>query len=579
VTEAFLNGAASLDKRLEALAGVASLIEWPLPRERDPRACAEYAGLIDKVLAMVGRGTGALDVALGEGLHKLAACEGALKAGHSGNGDFAREELGIAASTAQKRERLARELSSRPLLRAAVHAGEVTPRHAEAVLPVARGDAEALWVERARAGTVRALKKAVKDAAGADPDDPDAEEKWMLFHEDMPAELRPVVDEAEDLAGDMVGATSPRWERVRAICSEHYSTHAADADDGVADALFSPAQGSDEPLKECLEEQYEQWASLGRPAPVAASEVISDPADVRALWEELVRLARMREEWNDVFGHLAMGFKAMRGWEYLGFASFAHYCEERLGMGERTVSQRAALERKLYELPPLREAMREGRISYEKARLIARHADQGSVRDWIERAEGLTCVELRDVLQGKDEAQMCARREYRAWLPASVAGLLLLTIAAVRKAEGRRLSPGECYAKACAHFIEVWKPVLRGGKNTVSKRVLKRDRGKCQVPVCSKPAGHAHHVQYRSAGGSDDEANRIGLCPPHHLRGVHMGRVRIRRESPGRLRWELGVGEGGAPRRVFIRPAPSAGQAALLRRAPEHHSGPGFQAP
>jgi hypothetical protein len=554
VTKSFLDSGGSLDARLAALASVASLVEWPLPRERDARACAEFAGVLDKLFAMLARGPGALDVALGEGLHALAACEGALKAGHSGNGDFAREELGIAASTAQKLERLARELESRPLLRAAVRAGEVSPRHAEAVLPAARGDTEALWVERARTGTVRALKKAVLAAA-----DPDEEGKWTLFQAGMPPELRAVVDEAEELAGEAVGARSPRSERVRAICSEYLSTHLAPDDDGVAEAALSPGEGSDELLREFLEEQYEQWAALGRPAPVAAPEGVSGPADVRALCEHLVRLARMRDSWNEVFGHVAMVVCAIRGWEYLGFASFAHYCEERLGMGERTVAQRAALERKLYELPTLREAMREGRISYEKARLIARHADQRTVADWISRAEGLTCVELRDALQDQEEAQMCARNQYRTWLPPSVAGLLLLTIAAVRKADGRRLSPGECYAKACAHFIEVWKPVLRAGKKTLSRRVLKRDRGRCQVPVCSKTGAHSHHIQYRSAGGADEEANLIALCAPHHLRGVHMGRVRVRYESPGRLRWELGVREGGAPRRVFVRPAPAPG--------------------
>jgi len=97
VTKAFFDSAGSLEARLEALRAVASLVEWPQTRERDPRVCAEYAGLLDKLLAMLGQGPGALDVALGEGLRELAACEGALKAGHSGNGDFAREELGIAA--------------------------------------------------------------------------------------------------------------------------------------------------------------------------------------------------------------------------------------------------------------------------------------------------------------------------------------------------------------------------------------------------------------------------------------------------------------------------------------------------
>jgi len=224
-------------------------------------------------------------------------------------------------------------------------------------------------------------------------------------------------------------------------------------------------------------------------------------------------------------------------------------------MSERTVAQRAALERRLYELPPLREAMRERRISYEQARLIARHANEATVQEWIERAEQLTCIELRREIQGNEEAQMCARREYRVWLPRSVAGLLALTIQAVRKAEGRWLSPGEGYSKACAHFVEVWKPIL-AGPSTVPKRVLRRDRGFCKVPVCSRAAAHAHHIEYRSAGGSTDLTNLTSLCAPHHLRGVHMGRVRVRAVPPDRLRWELGVGEGGAARRVFVRPAP-----------------------
>jgi hypothetical protein len=74
----------------------------------------------------------------------------------------------------------------------------------------------------------------------------------------------------------------------------------------------------------------------------------------------------MCERWDEVLGHLAMLFCAMDGWRRLGFASFAHYCEERLGMCPRAVQQRAALERRLYELPRLRQAMQERRLSYEK---------------------------------------------------------------------------------------------------------------------------------------------------------------------------------------------------------------------
>src|SRR3954470_21805874 len=141
-----------LEAHLAALANAASILDWPLPRERDEATCHELARLVDALLVRVARGRGALDVAIGEALDVMGGGARSLKLSYSGIGDYAREELGIAASTAQKMARFARALRQRPLLREAVRAGEVTVRAAEAVLPKAKGDAEAAWVERARAG-------------------------------------------------------------------------------------------------------------------------------------------------------------------------------------------------------------------------------------------------------------------------------------------------------------------------------------------------------------------------------------------------------------------------------------------
>jgi len=93
-----------------------------------------------------------------------------LKLSYSGMGDYAREELGIPASTAQKMARLARRLRDRPILREAVRAGEVTVRAAEAVLPRAKGEDEAAWVQRARTKSIRALQAAVKKGASLVPE-------------------------------------------------------------------------------------------------------------------------------------------------------------------------------------------------------------------------------------------------------------------------------------------------------------------------------------------------------------------------------------------------------------------------
>jgi len=79
-------------------------------------------------------------VTIGEGLDALNVGRRAMDLSYSNIGDFAREELGINASTATKMARLARRLRDRPLLREAVRRGQVTARKAEIVAPVAVGD-------------------------------------------------------------------------------------------------------------------------------------------------------------------------------------------------------------------------------------------------------------------------------------------------------------------------------------------------------------------------------------------------------------------------------------------------------
>src|SRR4051794_15162141 len=179
----------SLGEPLEKLAAAASLFQWPLPRERDEAVCYEAVRVIDALLVRVARGRGALDVAIGEGLAALSVGDRVLRLGYAGIGDYARERLGIAASTAEKMARFARELRERPLLRAAVRAGEVSVRRAEAVLPVARGDAEAGWVARARTETVRALKAAAREYGHLQPEE---EERWTHVRMQVPPDVQPV---------------------------------------------------------------------------------------------------------------------------------------------------------------------------------------------------------------------------------------------------------------------------------------------------------------------------------------------------------------------------------------------------
>src|SRR5262249_47490939 len=149
-------------------------------------------------------------------------------------------------------------------------------------------------------------------------------------------------------------------------------------------------------------------------------------------------------------------FSAHGFWREARFASFGQYCSERLGMAERTVEQRIALERRLEVLPGLRQAMRDGRVSYEKARLIAWQADDTTLEELIKVGQEMTCIELRRSFEAKEERQMCARGDFAFRAPRGIASLLSVAFAAAREHAGKWLTPSECFQRIAEHFIETW---------------------------------------------------------------------------------------------------------------------------
>jgi hypothetical protein len=208
---------------------------WPaaIPgsREAEPFSAADLHRLLrgdfeadelEQLLAQVARARGALDVAVGDGLAALSRGERLIGLGYSCLGDCAREALGLQERTAQGLAHLSRELRSRPLLRAAVCAGQVKQRAAEAVLLLARGEAEAGWVERARVETVRALLVAVKRERSGVTDLP---EPWVQLRAGLEPEDRAEVGAALELAGRVLGPGSPRPEQLEALASEYLGSH------------------------------------------------------------------------------------------------------------------------------------------------------------------------------------------------------------------------------------------------------------------------------------------------------------------------------------------------------------------
>src|SRR6185369_2496574 len=173
----------------------------------------------------------------------------------------------------------------------------------------------------------------------------------------------------------------------------------------------------------------------------------------------------------------------------------------------------------LVRIPLLRQALRKKRISYEKARVIARHWDTArpnEMRPLLAMAETMTCVDLREALAEKTEVQMCARGAFTVTAPAHVIDLLKATLRMGRALANQAISLGTCILEIAAHFIEVWKAHVKERK-TKRDRIFARDGHRCLVQGCSRAAVQRHHIEFASQGGSDDDWNKISLCAAHHL--------------------------------------------------------------
>ncbi|HEY7724561.1 MAG TPA: HNH endonuclease signature motif containing protein [Anaeromyxobacteraceae bacterium] len=549
--------AASFPARLASLLQEIDHFRPRQPHEHPDLFGGEASIPIDRLLTSLARGREALDLAIGEGLAALADGDGLMPLGYSKLSDYARDCLGLPASTARAMARLARELRGRPLLRDAVREGRLSARKALEVLPVASGNDERSWLLLAGTLSVRALRAAVARARagyapgaarGAAPGaaaGPEAAEKpWTRLSIPLRPEDRAVVDEAMRLAGELLGRGALPWQRLEAMAQEFLGSHPCDLD-GSEDGGARPRHPAAEEMERLLETETRRWDWLEAVDPVAAPGLAG--SDAAALDARLRELVHQRSEWDLVFGAVVRLFVRHRcSWE-LGFASFAHYTRERLGMGVRSVEQRVWLERRLEELPQLRYALERGELSYEKARLVAGVADGRTVNQWIRQAGKASCAVLEREVDAACDAQACARGRLEARVPARVAALVG---AALRAACGSPVAcrdPAGCLAHLAEHFVTTWGPAL-DRRNTLERRVIERDGGWCQVPGCSRPAAHAHHVRFRSQGGEDVPENMVALCEPHHLRGVHMGWVRVSGTAPDGLVWEVG-GRAGVPLR------------------------------
>ncbi|MFY3744657.1 HNH endonuclease [Anaeromyxobacter sp. Red801] len=543
---------------LDAAALKCALVGYASPRvELPPFTPAEIEAwfrggeiegdLGEHLLVWAARVRGCIDVELAEGLAALKRGDRLAALGCHFD-DYAREALDLGKRAAENLARLGAGMGERPRLREALRAGRVRLRAAETILTVAVGDAEAAWVERAGVESVRGLEAAARaarvrgdasgDARGAAVGEGE-DEAWVELRTQLPPEERRVLDEALSLARELEPGSS-RSEQLEALAQEYLAEHPGDPDADDTRPLgpgFRARDDASTGRRSTSSLGPDGWAELPEVPPVPAPELsFHETLSAQELDARLRALAECRAGWERLIGRCGYAVNRSGMHRLAGYGSFREYVEERLGLPARAVEQRVALEARLAASPALEDARRRG-VSYEKLRVLAR-LQEPDIASWIPRALEATCVALRREVDGEREGQLRARGKLVVTLPRGVGVLLAAAIASVRERHGPALSTGTCLAVIAFHFLVTWGDAP-GRSRTRSRRIRERDEGWCQVPGCSRHAAHAHHIDFRSHGGSDDPENLVGLCAFHHLRCVHGGYLAVLGRAPGELVWLL----------------------------------------
>jgi hypothetical protein len=500
----------------------------------------------EALLAQTAWGHGAIELAIGDRLARLARADRFVDLGYVSLGDYVREELDLGASRGYELAALAAGLWQEPELRAAVHAGTVTP--AEARRRIAAGRATAA------------------EAVGA-------EERWQRLVVTLTPDQVHVLETTLEVAGlvSSRGLASSRWQRLEHVFQEFIGEHGAPevaqrehlepelavagaARDGTERAGPDPPHGPDEAIDLAhltsaggadgallaeLAAELKHREDLTRLMPPPGRHAGSARLQPAVLDRELRELARLRTGWDELFGRLAAQVRESGAWRVTGIVRWEDYCAIRLGCHERTVRRRVHLERRLRVLPELREALRSGRIGVEKALEIGSAATVENLGRWLEEGASCTVIDLRRHLEREADRKMSGTGVLQVPLPERVDELRGAAFAAARERAGRPCSSGECLLAICLHFLGTW------GDHAVIKLarmhpVRLRDGSLCQAPGCSRPGEHVHHMWLSSLGGSDHPDNLLTLCPPHHLQVVHRGFLIVEGTAPHAVVWRVG---------------------------------------
>ena len=586
----------------------AGAVRAPIPRPAAPDAtdrdaCAPHPDP-ESELALLTAAGGPLRRALAAICARLLDTQAYEKLCYARLRDYARERAGVSARQLQDLARAHRAFATLPGLERVLIASTLPWSKVRVLTRIATPEDEEAWIARAQKISIRRLEEEVRAARGlvdgaldaeADPPrvrvtlhcTPAVRATWMLAREfaERVSGQRLREDEAlEWVTAEALSAVSIDPARIPEPDPTAVSFRCADG--ACADATRDEPP-LDKVVRPPMPDAFaEASASL---APLLAA---LDEADAFELDRRLRAVLRLEQTLEAAIAPLLRIVTCPHyEWDHAYWA-LSDFAAEQLGMSPSKARALLRIERAGDACPELRASFREGRLSWAKAQcllpLVRLDIDGVGAPDWrarwvawaervtlrrleadVERALLLraghgTAFErcLEEPARAQDpipeaEQQMCAldldveateRLDWR--VPRDVAVLFGAVREAVRgrlRAEtGRPVSDSDAFAALLEHALATW--TLRDPSRPRPDPVFERDGYRCAVPGCtSRMSLHDHHVVFRSRQGSNELANRLGICAFHHQRCLHAGRLRIRGLAPDRLLFELGVRPGQPP--------------------------------
>ncbi len=568
-------------------------------------------------LYRLARAGGPIRELLAEVALRLVSTQAWSRLGYTRLGDYTRERLGTPARSVRDWACVGARLDELPELRAALASGRLPWSKVRLLARFVETGDEDAWIAFAEQHSVKTLEGELRAVdrgsleAGAASREVEDGPCWVRISAPMSLAFKWQrtkrqairVEGAELLSGEVLERVTAEVLAALPVQLEEVGEDENDENDVTGDVMVLPIQSAASPPVEAV-----SWSPrvVERDRPPAQPPAFLDrlieglaDADAFELDTRLRQLIRLEQRLDAQLSRLVRMVMAPE-YEWSGERPTQEVlARELLGMSPSKLRALLRIERVGDQCPALREAYRDGVLSWSQAETLAPLLDRdvdGVWREkWVAYAQTVTGLRLKEAVKrakfvrdvdpeiyqshqqdparfavctAEDAAetrdrQKCAdpmrsTGQVRITFEAAndVAQLFRAVLCTLRRAiereTGQLPSEAEAFEVMLGHALESWgieeDPWLKRNISKKYRAVLERDGWRCVFPGCTSCKNlHVHHIRFRSAGGGDEPENLTTLCAFHHLRGVHGGTVSVTGSAPDDLEFALGLRPGREP--------------------------------